>query len=102
MTQSEAGFRNYCVIPRFDEAIGDADVMATIGIDSIAIAVENGHSFDIYEIAAQQADIVIRRIADRYVPHGNMAAILYRDWFCPATFVAVSIDCPLPSHPEVL
>ena len=79
VAEREAGLGHNGVVPGFDVAIGDADMVAAIGINAVAIAVEDGHAFDVHVIAAQQADVVIGRIANRDVAHRDVAAILQRD-----------------------
>ena len=76
--------------------------MAAIGINAVAIAIENRHAFDVHEIATEQADVVIGRIPDGDVADGDVTAILQRNGFRPLALGPVAVNAPGADDTDML
>jgi len=69
------------IVPCFDLAIGNTNMSARIGVNAIAIAIEDINAINIDIIRAQHANSIIRGIANGDVFNRNMLAPLQSNWF---------------------
>src|ERR1043166_6553392 len=75
---------------------------ARIRVNSIAIAIADRDSNDVDEIAAEQANIVIRRIYNGKVANEDVATKFQGDGFRPAAAVAGHVNSARSENGDVL
>jgi hypothetical protein len=80
------------IVRRLDAAIPDPNILAAVRIDAIGVSVQNGDAPDVHDVAAQEADVVVRRVDDGQVANNDIATPRQRDRLGTASARPVAVD----------
>ncbi len=90
--EGEARLEHDRVVPRLDAAVADPDVPAAVRIDPVRVSVQDGDTGDVHVVAAEEADVVVRRVGDGEVTNPDVTAPLEGDRLGAPSARAVPID----------
>src|SRR4029453_6763833 len=77
-------------------------VTAAVRIDAVGVPVSDGEAADVDVVAAQQADVVVRRVVEGQIPDRDLTTLLERDQLGTAARAPVAVDPARPGEADVL